>query len=96
MSWITRDFRCDDCGTVTDMVLERSQDHEDARIDCDCGGSARRTVSAPNRFKASHPDGNGRFDKVREATKLRRARSDARAAGDTVTEKKLNAEIKKV
>lgn len=97
MGWISRDFKCTDCGLVEALVLDRQDDTDDYDYECsECSGISVKILSAPRVMNHSHPDGSGRFDRIRETTRLRRARSDARAAGDKTTERKLDAEIKKV
>ena len=99
MSYINELLRCADCNHEFEELLER--DKRDDTYPCpECGKlEAKRTWGVPHvstaKTSASMPDavGKGRFDGIRTAQALRRAKQEARVSGDRESEKKIATEI---
>ena len=101
MSWESLDLKCQ-CGHTFEDLVKRSE-RDEAHLCPECGKeSAYRCMSVPNvstdKLSTAIPDvvARGRFNHIREEQALKKMKSDARVSRDRATEKKLDAEIKKV
>lgn len=78
--WITFDYRCNDCESVTTELMERS-DVKDI-IECACGGRSSKQLTA-NITRVSYVDGNDRWRYVKEKRALDKLAREARKSGDS-------------
>lgn len=102
MSLCSETFLCAECDhTWTDLVERSIRDDMFLCPECQWY-AAKRTFSIPNvstpKTSVSIPEAasRGRFDAIRERQVLKKAKAAARSSGDRVTEKKVDAEMKKV
>lgn len=95
MGWLSYDYECQACDTITNLIIDSKE--KDIPQQCEsCKGDMKRLLAAPRVMNNALPDGNGRFSELKESIKLQRARTEAKTAGDRITEKKLSKELKKV
>jgi len=102
MGLCSETFLCAECDhTWTDLIDRK--DRDEFQYCKECGWfAAKRTFSVPNvstsKTSQSIPEvaSRGRFDHFREQQTLKKAKSEARRTGDRDTEKKVDAELKKV
>lgn len=102
MGLCSETFLCAECEhTWTDLIDRKYRDEFQKCPDCGWF-AAKRTFSVPNvstsKTSQSIPEvaSRGRFDQFREEQVLKKAKSAARVSGDRVTERKVDAEMKKV
>lgn len=88
--WITYDYKCSQCDSITTELVERSDVPE--HIPCVCGGSANRTLSA-NITRVSYVDGNDRFKYAKEKRALDKLAREARKAGNKEEAARIKQEI---
>jgi len=102
MSLCSEVMLCADCEYSWNDLIERST-RDDMHQCPECQlWAAKRTFSVPNvsttKLSQSIPEAaaRGRFDHFREEQTLKKAKAAARVSGDRVTERKVEAEMKKV
>jgi hypothetical protein len=99
MALISELMKCEPCGHLAGDLIERSQ--RDEFHEClGCGEkTAKRTQAVPHintSDSATIMAPTKRFDGLRKQQMLKKEKAAARERLDTVTEKKINNEIKKV
>jgi hypothetical protein len=94
MSLKTYMYRCPHHG-LFDRLVEFEKRNE-VQLCADCGEPSDRTWehAGPRVMRNSYIDGTGRFDNLRTAQKLRKARSAAKETGDMDALKEVRSEIK--
>lgn len=89
-NYITYDYRCADCEETFIKMVERSNIPE--IVECSCGGSAGRILSA-NIARVSYPDGTtDRFKYIKEKRKLDKLERAAKRKGNREEQQRIAAE----
>lgn len=102
MGLCSETFLCAECDHTWCDTVDRSERDEFQKCPECQYWAAKRTFSVPNvstaKLSKSIPEAasRGRFDQFREEQTLKKAKSAARISGDRTTEKKVDAEMKKV
>ena len=90
-------YKCEPCDKLISEIV--SYDNRDVPQECpECTGEALRTYEGHtiNNTRASFVSGTKRFDTLRNVSKLRKLKAEARAKGDLATSDQITKEQKEI
>lgn len=90
---VANDFKCKDCKNMYELKLPREVLKVAECPGCGAVGTLRLQLTQINQALATVPDGGGRFDHIREQTKLQIEGANSKTQEDR---DRIKKEIKKV